>query len=105
MLRNISILLLIITSSIWIEAHAEDGLSTQGIMATSKLAGACGILDAMLYFQNTTKLEGGNNFVARFWASEAARLGLTLQQYSDHCDSAIDAYDKLWNATESHSRY
>lgn len=82
-------------------AHAEDELSRQGVMAVSKIAGACGILDSMIYFQKTTKIPGGDKFVARFWVAEAARLGLSMQEYSDRCNRSIAAYDKLWKAMET----
>ena len=69
--------------------------------AVSKIAGACGILDSMLYFQKTTKMSGGDEFVVRFWTVEAARLGLSMQQYSDKCNQSITLYDKFWKALES----
>ncbi len=78
-----------------------DGQSAQEIMAVSKVAGACGILDSMLHFQKTTKMSGGNEFTTRFWVAEAARLGLSMQQYSDRCNKAITTYDKFWKALET----
>ena len=77
------------------------GQSAQGIMAVSKIAGACGILDSMLHFQKTTKMQGGDEFIARFWATEMARLGLSMKKYSDRCDKAITTYDKIWNSLET----
>ena len=82
-------------------AHAEDDLSGQGVMAMSKITGACGILDSMIYFQKTTQMPGGDDFVSRFWVAEAARLGLSMQEYSDRCNKSIAAYNKLWEAMES----
>ena len=82
-------------------AHAEDDLSVQEFMATSKFAGACGILDSMIYFQKTTQMPGGDDFVTRFWTVEAARLGTSLQEYSDRCNQSIAVYNKLWKAVES----
>lgn len=83
------------------QANAAEGQSAQEIMAVSKIAGACGILDSMLYFQKTTKMSGGDEFVVRFWTAEAARLGLSMQQYSDKCNQSITLYDKFWKALES----
>lgn len=82
------------------QTHA-DGQSAQEIMAVSKIAGACGILDSMLHFQKTTKMPGGDEFATRFWVAEAARLGLSIEQYSDQCNKAITTYDKLWKALET----
>lgn len=82
-------------------ASSQEELTTQGILATAKMAGACGILDSMINFQKTTKMEGGNAFVLRFWEVESARLGMTVEQLSNQCNQAVTGYDKLWNTTES----
>ena len=86
------------------QVYAKEDLSGQDILATAKIAGACGILDSMIQFQKTTKMEGGDEFVARFWAVEAARLGLNMQQMSQRCDGAITLYDKLWKSMETKSK-
>jgi hypothetical protein len=52
---------------------ATDDISAQEIMAVGKMTGACGILDSMINFQKTTRMEGGEAFVLRFWEVEAAR--------------------------------
>ncbi len=85
-------------------AQADDEGNTLGILAASKIAGACGILDSMIYFQKTTKMAGGDEFVSRFWAAEAARLGISMQEYSDQCDRAIIMYDKVWQSIESETQ-
>lgn len=94
-LKNITItaLLVIASSQCWAK---EKGASMQGMLATAKVAGACGILDSLVQFQKNTKMNGGNEFVARFWGVEAARLGLSVQQLSDKCNEATSAYDIFW---------
>lgn len=79
-------------------ATAETTLSVREILATAKMAGACGILDSQLHFQKTTRLDGGEKFVFRFWSTEATRLGKTLREYSDQCNQAVSAYDKMWQS-------
>ena len=86
------------------QVYAKENLSGQEVLATAKIAGACGILDSMIHFQKTTIMEGGDEFVSRFWAVEAARLGLSVQQMSERCDGAISLYDKLWKSMESKSK-
>lgn len=81
-------------------ANAEDELSAQGIMAISKAAGACGILNSMLYFQKSTQMPEGDKFIVRFWTAEAARLGESIEKYSEKCNKAIASYNKLWNALD-----
>ena len=79
-------------------AHSDDAPSMQGILSIAKMAGACGILQQTSAFQATTKLEGGDEFVQRFWTTEAARLGKTPDEYIASCNEAISAYEKLWQA-------
>lgn len=76
--------------------HAQDNQVTlPGVMAIAKMAGACGILDSQLTFQKTTKMAGGDEFIVRYWAAEAARLGVTMKKYSETCDTAITAYGRV----------
>lgn len=82
-------------------ATAQADLTPQGILALGKMAGACGILNSMIQFQSTTRMEGGEAFVLRFWEVEAARLGVSVQGLSDTCNQSVSAYDKLWEAAES----
>lgn len=82
-------------------ANAQNDLSGQEVLAIAKMSGACGILNSMIYFQKTTKIPGSDEFVMRFWSAEAARLGFSMQEYSNHCNQSIAVYDKLWKAMES----
>lgn len=82
-------------------AAAQSDLSPRHLLSVAKMAGACGTLDSMIQLQKTTKLPGGDDFVVRFWSTEAARLGLTVQQLSDTCNRSVAAYDRLWSAAES----
>ncbi len=81
-------------------AQGRTPFSIQEVLSVGKIAGACGILDQQIHFQNTTKLEGGEAFIYRFWLSESARLGKSLEEYSKHCNAAIDAYKRLWDASK-----
>lgn len=72
----------------------------QGVLATAKMAGACGIMDAIINFQRTTGMEGGDDFVIRFWELEAARLGKSVRELSEICDASVRSYEALWGAAE-----
>jgi hypothetical protein len=72
-----------------------DPLSIQSLLVVGKGSGACGILHLQLQFQGNTKLEGGDEFIVRFWTTEAARLGKTLEEYAAFCVTTVSAYDKL----------
>lgn len=91
--------LLIILSFIGI-AHAQNDLSGQEVMAISKIAGACGIFNSMVYFQKATKMPEGEEFMNRFWNTEATRLGISMGEYIDKCNRSIEVYDHLWKAME-----
>ncbi|MFA4829205.1 MAG: hypothetical protein WC855_13335 [Thermodesulfovibrionales bacterium] len=103
-LRTVSLILVAVFFTASYQVHANEKLSGQEVLATAKIAGACGILDSMIIFQKTTKMEGGDKFVSRFWAVEAARRGISVQQMSKQCDGAVTLYDKLWKSMESKSQ-
>lgn len=65
-----------------------------GMLATGKLSGGCGIFKLQIVFQENTGLPGGNDFIARFWTTEAARLGMSLKEYAEACHKAIENYKK-----------
>lgn len=80
-------------------AQAPD-LNLQSFLVVGKAAGACGILTQQLIFQETTQMSGGNEFVVRFWTTESARLGMSLEQYAEHCKRSVSSYDKMFQAAE-----
>ncbi len=81
--------------------RADDLDTVQGVLALSKFTGTCGILDSMISFQNATQMPGGDEFVSRFWTTEATRLGISMQQYIDRCNESVDMYNKIWKAAET----
>lgn len=102
MKKNPKMYILILLSFVLVISNAcAENIQGQEALAISKMAGACGILSSMGYFQKTTKIPGGDEFIERFWAAEAARLGFSNQEYIDNCSKAIEIYDALWNAMES----
>lgn len=93
----IGVIILPFSSSI----AAEEGMDPQALLAIAKIAGACGIMDQMIDFQKKTKMQGGDEFVTRFWQTESARLGNTVEQMSVDCDKAITVYDRFRKAIEA----
>lgn len=102
-LRTVSMLLMALPFAASLQVHAKENIMGQEVLATAKIAGACGILDSMIHFQKTTKMTGGDEFVSRFWAVEAARRGMSVQKMSEQCDGAVTLYDKLWKSMEPNS--
>ena len=97
-MKNLVIGALIITTSL---SWANNEVFVRNILATAKVAGSCGILDSLIDFQKKTKMNGGDEFVSRFWAVEAARLGMTVQQLSDTCNEAVSAYGTYWSIADN----
>lgn len=85
-------------------AYADSNGSGQEVLAVAKIAGACGILDSIINFQKTTKMTGGDEFVSRFWAVEAARMGISVQELSLRCNKAVVMYDQIWSAMDAEAR-
>lgn len=81
-------------------AAETDKAHTRAPLAIAKIAGTCGVMDEMIDFQKKGELEGGDEFVTRFWKTEATRQGKTLQQFSDDCSKAIILYNKMWKNIE-----
>ena len=46
----------------------------------------------MADFQKRTQMDGGDDFLFRFWTMEAARLGMTLKEYATQCAAAYKNY-------------
>lgn len=83
-------------------ASNEDDLL--GLLAVAKMTGICGNFQQMIQFQNSTKMEGGDAFIARFYATEAARLGWTQDEYAKLCLESIEKYNMLTRVLEEDSQ-
>lgn len=80
--------------------RAEDAENFACTAITSgKICGACGMFKSMQAFQDMTKVEGGEYFIARFFQAETARLGLAPEGYIDACDRACGLYQLSAEAT------
>lgn len=64
------------------------------LLIASKATGMCGNIQQMLAFQESTQMNGGDEFIARFVSTEAARLGKTVSEFVAQCDAAIEIYTK-----------
>lgn len=69
----------------------------RSLLVTGKMSGGCGIMKLQIQFQENTGLEGGTNFIARFWTAEAARLGMTLEEYAEQCHKVVGSYREFYN--------
>lgn len=62
------------------------------MLISAKFSGMCGALQQMVTFQQSTKMEGGDKFIARFGMTEAARLGMTDKEFFSTCEKSIEKY-------------
>tara|TARA_R110001599_G_scaffold8651_30_gene42442 strand:+ start:12498 stop:12830 length:333 start_codon:yes stop_codon:yes gene_type:complete len=76
-------------------AVAEANKFVAQILTVGKMSGLCGAFRQMATFQETTKLENGDQFVVRFAKAEAARLGLDVKEFFQSCDEALETYRDL----------
>ena len=63
-----------------------------GMMVVAKATGMCGVLSQLIRFQDTTKMQGGDEFIMRFLNTEAARLGHTVDSFVGQCPDVIKKY-------------
>jgi hypothetical protein len=81
-------------------AHAQSAIDPRGILAVAKITGACGVIKSMYDFQESTQMEGGDAFLARWLAMESARRGMTPEEVAQECNNSIDAYNNFSSAIE-----
>jgi len=67
-------------------------------MVIAKVSGMCGLFTQMARFQETTKMEGGDEFITRFLATEATRLGHTSNSFIKACPKVTEDYKVFMEA-------
>ena len=96
------VLLVLISTSGYPENDESSGAEFgQELLSIGKLSGACGIFKLQIEFQENTKLEGGEKFIERFWTTEAARLGKSLEGYAAACHQAVSGYSTYFDFFEN----
>ena len=94
---------LVLAASISFTANANDGKgkSALDLMMVSKMTGVCGVMPSRWrLFQSSTQMSGGNEFIARFWRTEFARLGISQETFLKECKESIATYNQLWQSFE-----
>lgn len=79
-------------------ALADDGQSMKAFndaLVNAKFAGVCGAYKQMADFQAATQMPGGDEFINRFGATETARLGMTIPEFTELCSKAINNYNQM----------
>lgn len=98
-MRKLAICLILFFSAGVARSGDTDDLLSLLVMA--KGTGMCGVFSQMARFQESTKMEGGDEFVVRFISTEAARLGHTLESFLAQCADTTKEYNRIYAAAES----
>jgi hypothetical protein len=93
MIKLLFISILVFSSFTNAEEKQGDMSEIIGMMVVAKATGMCGVLSQMINFQQTTKMDGGDEFMIRFINTEAARLGKTLEVYVGDCPPIVEKYN------------
>jgi hypothetical protein len=87
-------------SALFSAQAANNTPDVQDLLILSKFSGVCGVMQQMVLFQQATKMLGGDEFIARFWRTEFARLGKSQEQFLKECELSIANYDKFYKLAE-----
>ncbi|MHC8293585.1 hypothetical protein [Pseudomonas sp. LB3P58] len=84
-------------------AAEGEGEGALALLITAKFSGGCGMITQMATFQQSTKMQGGDEFLQRFLSTESARLGMTPQQYVERCRKSSEIYQSYYDELKSSS--
>lgn len=73
------------------DSNEMDGVIS--LLVAAKATGACGVIHQLVSFQESTKMQGGDEFIVRFLNTEMARLNKTLPDFLKECNVAIQMYN------------
>lgn len=76
---------------------AEEKSDPRGLLVAAKFAGWCGSVHQMIQLQESTKMDGGYEFIHRYLSVEAARLGYkSSKDLVGMCGKSIELYDTMY---------
>ena len=75
------------------ERSSKDYSAIVDMMIAAKATGMCGVFVQMAIFQESTKMPGGDEFIVRFFNTEAVRLGHTLESFTKQCSAVVNEYN------------
>jgi hypothetical protein len=90
----LAIALVVVSVNIHAEPDADVKRFNDAI-TNAKMAGMCGAFKQMADFQNSTQMPGGDDFIKRFGATEAARMGFSIKELTALCAQAIENYNDM----------
>ncbi len=81
-----------------LNAQEDDVEALGSVITLSKMAGMCGMVRQLAFFQESTKMTGGDEFISRFLTTEAARLGYSLEDFLAKCVEISEEYGRIEQA-------
>ncbi|EKO3434933.1 hypothetical protein NTH51_002214 [Vibrio fluvialis] len=81
------------------EENNSDSDEIRLMLISAKMHGMCGLVHQMAQFQESTKLDGGDEFILRFMATELARLNMSSKDFLSACDKSADYYKYYFDLT------
>lgn len=79
------------------EENNSDSDEIRLMLISAKMHGMCGLVHQMAQFQESTKLDGGDEFILRFMSTELARLNMTAEEFLASCDKVASYYKYYMN--------
>lgn len=83
---------LMLVSLLLPNVDANDNEPLIELLIVAKATGMCGTIKQLTAFQESTKMPGGDEFILRFLNTEVARLGKTVPQFLNECQSSVAIY-------------
>ncbi|MCD1125341.1 hypothetical protein LPW36_04760 [Jinshanibacter sp. LJY008] len=89
--------LLLVSFSVLADSSQEesDMKAFNDAIVNARFAGTCAAYKQMADFQTATQMPGGDEFINRFGATEVARLGMTIPEFTALCEKAINNYNTM----------
>ncbi|AWC94471.1 hypothetical protein ACV8DN_002890 [Morganella morganii] len=76
-----------------ITGFSNSTATVEDIMIVSKYTGMCGVFSQLSKFQESTKMDNGDEFLERFFNTELSRLNTTPEEFIKNCNKATETYD------------
>lgn len=93
MRKHIMLFFLILITPLQAKEKSDSEFIVE-LMVTAKATGMCGVFVQMMNFQETTKMQGSDEFIIRFLSIEATRLGHTLESFMKTCPPIVKKYNE-----------
>ncbi|EML0364484.1 hypothetical protein RI835_003894 [Providencia rettgeri] len=76
-----------------VSVFGKDVGIVENLMIVSKYSGMCGVFYQLTRFQETTKMDKGDEFLERFMNTELARMNLKPKEFVESCNNAVKTYE------------